>query len=498
MTGVQTCALPISKNFTFANRGPKQYSELGIYPATDPKTKKTNLFFRWIVPTIDTFNAANVDNTKNNISANPDKVNKQVIHLIDDTNSANKLNDMVISNPAGTVLNVSIKPPANYVLAENNTLPSTFDFTNGDLPDLTVHVNHDIETVNDTRNNATETIKIHYVDNKGNKLKDDTTVKFTFHRDYTIDKATGKSTIGAWEYVPNSMTQSGTYIKDIGEPGKHYNSVNGYDSFNFWIPFNVLIPGYSQKYSGLTASFSIPNGPEYLYDGNVNVDQNIVYESARKEYFTINVYDDDLDVNGKPIGVVGTVNPTSLEGYATVAYKWPNNVSTNLNDYIISGVPDNVPENVTIAGDYWDVLKIGNSAGSLNYPNWRVSDMNDVAGKTFTIHIKSKAPAQIQVTYRFVANGQQVGQYQTDTFNTDKTYTIDTNKFKSSIPNHYYLDSKYQIPTSVKYTDGMKANTVIDVPVYKANVYIIKFYDDTENEQSGRFYDEQSDRKSVV
>ena len=463
-----------AENFTFTNRGPNQYSELGIYPATDPKTKKTNLFFRWIVPTIDTFNAANVDNTKNNISANPDKVNKQVIHLIDDTNSANKLNDMVISNPAGTVLNVSIKPPANYVLAENNTLPSTFDFTNGDLPDLTVHVKHNIETVNDTRNNATETIKIHYVDNKGNKLKDDTTVKFTFHRNYTIDKVTGKSTIGAWEYVPNSMTQSGTYIKDIGEPGKHYNSVNGYDSFNFWIPFNVAVDGYSQKYSGLTASFSIPNGPEYLYDGNVNVDQNIVYESTPKEYFTINVYDDDLDVNGKPIGVVGTVSPTSSEGYATVAYKWPNNAKASLADYIISQIPD-LPDKVTIAGDFWKTLKVGDDATSLSYPNWRIADFDTVRGKTFTIHIKS---AYSSVMYNFIdaATNKIVGKYDLGKVKADTDVTIDKNRFKRAMPDHYYLNRNYDIPENIV---ASKSTMVINVPVHKAYVYTITFYDKT-------------------
>ena len=463
-----------AENITFSNRGPSQYSELGIYPATDPNTKKSYLFFRWIVPTIDTFNAANVDNTKNNINANPDKVNKQVIHLIDDTNSANKLNDMVISNPAGTVLNVSIKPPANYVLAENSTLPSTFDFTHGDLPDLTVHVNHDIEIVNDTRNNATETIRIHYVDNKGNKLKDDTIVKFTFHRDYTIDKVTGKSTIGAWEYVPNSMTQTGTYVKDIGEPGKHYNSVNGYDSFNFWIPFNVSIPEYNQKYSGLTASLSIPNESNYLYDGNLNVDQNIVYDRNKAKNFTINIYDDDLGTNGKPIGVVGTINPTTASGYATVAYKWPNNAKASLADYIISQIPD-LPDKVTIAGDFWRTLKVGDDATSLSNPNWRIADFDTVRGKTFTIHIKS---AYSSVIYNFIdaTTNQVVGKYDLGKVKADSDVTIDKNRFKRAIPDHYYLNRNYDIPENIV---ASESTMTINVPVHKAYVYTITFYDET-------------------
>ena len=113
----------------------------------------------------------------------------------------------------------------------------------------------------------------------------------------------------------------------------------------------MAIPDYSQKYSGLTASFSIPNGPEYLYDGNLNVDQNIVYEPTHSESFTINIYDDDLGTNGKPIGVVGTINPTTASGYATVTYKWPNNAKVSLVDYIISQIPD-LPDKVTIAGDF--------------------------------------------------------------------------------------------------------------------------------------------------
>lgn len=232
---------------------------------------------------------------------------QQVIHLIDDTDPSHKINDMVVSNPKGTSLQVNLGLPHGYLLSSGQNLPSAFDFSQGNLPDLTVHVKHDVKTIDDGLANTIFTQIVHYKDQDGNTIASDTTMKLKFHRDYQVDQVTGEKTIGHWQYVKNSLTQTGTQISGLGGPGDEYNRVNDFDSFNIWIPFSVKIPGCNPMYSGLNMAWSLPNGDGYV--GGPASEYTVTYRGHKIE--DVNARIDFVDNTGR---VVLSKNVNGPEG----------------------------------------------------------------------------------------------------------------------------------------------------------------------------------------
>lgn len=220
------------------------------------------LFARFIIPNADTMQVAHATNAPQLIVPNQSQaVSQQVIHLVDDTNPASHVNDLVIKNPTGTILSMTPALPKGYLLAPGQTLPTRFDFTHGNLPDLTVHVIHHVTVLSatDPRRNTTFSEVIHY-QTDGAQIVPDTRIEADFTRDYTIDDVTGQPTIGHWRYVNNSLRQTGTQIPNLAAPSDGHSTVAGMDTFNFWIPFSVKVNGYHVSYTGLNMAWSVPNG----------------------------------------------------------------------------------------------------------------------------------------------------------------------------------------------------------------------------------------------
>lgn len=249
------------------NLQPNTYVALGLgwYHEDKPAGEAASgdqLFARFIIPNADTMQVAHATNAPQLIVPNQSQaVSQQVIHLVDDTNPTAHVNDLVIKNPTGTILSMTPAVPNGYQLVPGQTWPTRFDFTHGNLPDLTVHVIHHVTTLwaTDPRRNTIFSEVIHYQAD-GTQIAPDTRIEADFTRDYTIDDVTGQPTIGHWHYVNKSLRQSGTQIPNLGAPGDEYNRVAGMDSFNFWIPFSVKVNGYHVNYTGLNMAWSAPNG----------------------------------------------------------------------------------------------------------------------------------------------------------------------------------------------------------------------------------------------
>lgn len=249
------------------NSQPNTYVALGLgWYHQDETAGETvsgdQLFARCIFPNADTMQVAQATNAPQLTVPNQSQaVNQQVIHLVDDTNPTGHVNDLVIKNPTGTILSMTPALPKGYQLAPGQTLPTRFDFTHGNLPDLTVHVIHHVTTLSatDPRRNTTFSEVIHY-QTDGAQVVPDTRIEADFTRDYTIDDVTGQPTIGHWHYVNNSLRQSGTQIPNLAAPVDGHSTVAGMDSFKFWIPFSVKVNGYHVSYTGLNMIWSVPNG----------------------------------------------------------------------------------------------------------------------------------------------------------------------------------------------------------------------------------------------
>lgn len=282
-----------TKNYLMNNIVPKTQVALGLERING--IKNTSLLLRFII-----FNG-NFDFANAKPIAVDPQTSKYTINLIDDT--ANQaISSIVLQNPIGTVWNGTISLPHGYILSDGQTLPTSFDF-NADH-NITLHVQHLIATYHDSRAETNFNQTVHYQSN-GQTIAPDTIITAKFQREYSVDEATGKVTIGHWSYVPSSLTQTGTEISNLQEPSSEYNKVNGFDSFNIWIPFSVAIDNYTQKYSGLTESWSLPNTDGFVgtsgieYTVQYNLDPNLVKVSIIYKDKSGNVIETQT-LNGKP------------------------------------------------------------------------------------------------------------------------------------------------------------------------------------------------------
>lgn len=163
-----------------------------------------------------------------------------------------------------------------------NYLNQGYELVSNDMPDqanydttldtdnpsqaYVIHLKHQVENVTDNRANTMVINTIHYKDHDtGKTLLPDTTFTADFHRDYKVDKVTGKETFGTWQYVKGSMKQTGTHVDGITEPGAADSKVHpNFDTLTFFIPYNVKIDGYHVIYPGLNQQWMIPNGEGYV------------------------------------------------------------------------------------------------------------------------------------------------------------------------------------------------------------------------------------------
>ena len=233
--------------------------------------------------------AANTNVVKEAV-ANKDSADMQSNVVAANKDQETKIASVDAQNADANKAPVSNKSNVEAVSNENNAEANTSSVQNNVQQTVDVHKATDsVATINDARNNVNFTYAVHY--KVGNKIvAPDTNITMKFHRDYTIDNATNEKTIGKWQYVAGSMTQSGTLVTNIGEPVDSYNPVDGFDSFNFWFPFSAKIDGRetlenTTSYSGFTASLSIPNSDGYMTDSSLNSDINInVGEGNRMEW----------------------------------------------------------------------------------------------------------------------------------------------------------------------------------------------------------------------
>lgn len=232
------------------------------------QTEGDQMFNRFIIANGDTARVAGADQKQNIVAVPNPTIAQQVIHLVDDTDNSNQVPDVVVRNPQGTVLTATPALPHGYMLSAGQKWPTSFDFTNGSLPDLTVHVQHVIDTLTDTRANAQFRLRVHYQAD-GQTLAPDTLVTADFHRDYTIDEVTGKTTIGDWQYVKGTLKQSGSSINGVGDPSAPIKG-NGSDTFKIWLPFSVPVKGYHVNYTGLMESWSLPTGSGWVASHEAN------------------------------------------------------------------------------------------------------------------------------------------------------------------------------------------------------------------------------------
>lgn len=287
-------------NLTDWNTAPHTMVALGIagYHQTgdNGQTEGDRMFNRFIFANPDTVRVAGADRKQNIVAVPNPQIAQQVIHLIDDTdNSIPVVSDVVVRNPQGTVLTATPALPYGYMLSAGQKWPTSFDFTNGSLPDLTVHVQHIIDTLTDTRANAQFKLRVHYQAD-GQTVAPDTLVTADFHRNYTIDEVTGKTTIGDWHYVKGSLAQQGSPINGAGDPSAPIKG-DGTDTFKIWLPFSVPVKGYHVNYTGLMESWSLPTsagwitGPEANYTVEYVPDDQQVTEYQNRKV-TVHFRDD--------------------------------------------------------------------------------------------------------------------------------------------------------------------------------------------------------------
>ena len=153
-------------NLTDWNPGPHTLVALGIagyhQPGDNGQTEGDQMFNRFIFANPDTVRVAGADHKQNIVAVPNPQIAQQAIHLIDDTDNGIKVPDVVVRNPQGIVLTATPALPHGYMLSPGQQWPSRFDFTNGDLPALTVHVQHIIDTMTDTRANTQFKLRVHY------------------------------------------------------------------------------------------------------------------------------------------------------------------------------------------------------------------------------------------------------------------------------------------------------------------------------------------------
>lgn len=291
-------------NLTDWNPGPHTMVALGIagYHQTgdNGQTEGDQMFNRSIFANPNTVHVAGADPKRNIVAVPNPQIAQQVIHLIDDTDNAIKVPDLVVKNPQGTVLTATPALPHGYMLSAGQQWPTRFDFTNGNLPDLTVHVQHIVDTMTDTRANTQFKLRVHY-QSDGQTLAPDTLMNADFHRDYTVDEVTGQTNIGDWHYVNGSLKQSGSLIKGTGEPSAPIKG-NGTDTFKIWLPFSVPVKGYHVLYTGLVESWSLPTGNGWVTSSENNYTVNYVPDDQQvKEYQDRHVTVHFKDDQGNPV-----------------------------------------------------------------------------------------------------------------------------------------------------------------------------------------------------
>lgn len=291
-------------NLTDWNTAPHIVVAVGIagfhQSGDNGQTEGDQMFSRFIIANPDTMRVAGADSKQNIVAVPNPQTAQQVIHLIDDTDNSVTVPDVVVRNPQGTVLTATPALPHGYMLSPGQTWPTRFDFTNGSLPDLTVHVQHIIETLTDTRANTQFKLRVHYQAD-GQILAPDTLVTADFHRDYTVDEVTGKTTIGDWHYVPGTLKQSGSPIEGIGDPSAPIKG-NDTDTFKIWLPFSVPVKGYHVNYTGLMESWSLPTGAGWVASSEANYTVEYVPDDQRvTEYQDRQVTVHFKDDQGKPV-----------------------------------------------------------------------------------------------------------------------------------------------------------------------------------------------------
>lgn len=291
-------------NLTDWNTAPHIMVALGIagfhQAGGNGQTEGDQMFNRFIIANGNTARVAGADQKQNIVAVPNPTISQQVIHLIDDTDNGAKVPDVVVRNPQGTVLTATPALPHGYMLSAGQTWPTRFDFTNGSLPDLTVHVQHIIDTLTDTRANAQFKLRVHYQAD-GQTLAPDTLVTADFHRDYMIDEVTGKTTIGDWHYVKGTLKQSGSPINGAGDPSAPITG-NGSDTFKIWLPFSVPVKGYHVNYTGLMESWSLPTGTGWVTGPEANYTVDYVPDDQQvTEYQDRQVTVHFRDDQGNPV-----------------------------------------------------------------------------------------------------------------------------------------------------------------------------------------------------
>ena len=265
-------------NLTDWNTAPHTMVALGIagYHQTgdNGQTEGDQMFNRFIFANPDTVHVAGADPKQNIVAVPNPQIAQQVIHLVDDTDNGAKVPDVVVRNPQGTVLTATPALPHGYMLSAGQKWPTSFDFTNGSLPDLTVHVQHIVDTMTDTRANTQFKLRVHYQAD-GQTVAPDSLVTACFHRDYTIDEVTGKTTIGDWHYEKGSLAQQGSPIDGVGDPSAPIKG-DGTDTFKIWLPFSVPVNGYHVLYTGLDEAWSLPTGSGWVAGSENNYTVNYV------------------------------------------------------------------------------------------------------------------------------------------------------------------------------------------------------------------------------
>lgn len=118
------------------------------------------------------------------------------IIFVDDDNHGSQVGpDITKDGKTGQQIDLGLTIPTNYVLANGQTLPTTYKFTSAKDQTITIHLVHELVPTSDTKT-ITETIHYRYAD--GSQAASDKVAKVTYTRSGLRDAVTGIISWDPW------------------------------------------------------------------------------------------------------------------------------------------------------------------------------------------------------------------------------------------------------------------------------------------------------------
>lgn len=408
-----------------------------------PKNGSKNSFDKFTVPTVEGYTPSQAsvaaETPTNDEISNWGKTNHDVTitytagrHTMtytfvdDDNNSATVGTPVQISGNTDDTKDVSLTVPEGYVLAEGQTLPTSYKFTSADNQAATIHLKHEKTTADEDhipenykKSDFTKEIKRTITVTEPGKAPEDHSQTITIKRTGTYDHVTKKVTFGDWSK----------------------GSFDEYDA--------PTIDGYTPSQEKVDAQNDVT-------DGYVDTPVNITYTKDKTQADNNNPVGTDITVDkgSTPDPKAGIKNSADLDKLPD-----PNNKDKHTT---YTWKDDQTP----------DTTKPGDTTGTVvvTYPDGSKDKV------TVTIHVVDTTPSvpstpsekpaedgEITIIYKD-KNGKEVGK---KTIPVTKGKSIDpTNDIKNNVPTGWKVASNATIPSSV--SDGETVDVLVD-PIDSTN-----------------------------